>query len=408
MKTASRRLVRFSQNLTGITGVATLALAAWAPAAHAQSSYTLNTLSGAFTSDHALRIDTQNRVLGGQTYLVGYEPSPYWFGLPSPIYGQRVAQWAQPFLGGTVSPTYPVGRSGYMTGASPDGNKILLTQVVNSLFDRATKSIQTLPSTLGYVMDVNNAGTVVGTLVVPPVLDVPLPPASENNPDTNKAAMVWTSGAIASLPMGAYTSAGTVALNASGVVVGAVYCAPSRQFTRAARWNNGVLEVLEEQPGRGSLALDVSDAGHVLVKRWDVRIVPSTQPGTGEPYDRIDQINEVYGVFHQGAYAQIVSTIPGYGMVGTARQVNASGAVIGTVLPDAPILNGKAQPPRAFLWQGGQMQDLTALAASKGVKLPAGTVLSVVVALNDQGSLVAGFEHPSTKRQTYVRLQAKP
>lgn len=373
--------------------------------AQAQSAYTMTTLSGSFSSDEALTLDTKNRVLGTLTLKVGWRSNDYWWGLPEADYDNFMGQWAQPLFGSTVSATQLSKVPGFLAAASPSGDQLIADGP--GLYDRVTKTFQPLPVEIGYPRDVNNVGTVIAGK------DRPTPPgepvADANNPHAWASALVWTRGqAVVTLPTGGFTGAHANAINSAGVIAGTVYKAPSKANMRAARWVKGALEVLDNEPGKVSLARDISDAGHILITKWTPQITPvPSEVSPGGVYDRIDHVDPIHGVIYQGSFTQIVSTIPGYTTL-NARQVNASGTVIGTVFSDPPAPGGAYKTPRAYLWRNGLMQDLTTWVATKGVKLPTGAVLSVVVSINDQGSLVAGFEHPSTKKQTYVRLQAKP
>lgn len=375
-------------------------------AARAQSTYVMTTLSGSFSSDEPLKLDSQNRVLGTLQIKVGTRPNRYWWGLPEAVYAGFIGQWAQPIFGGTVSATQLSKQAGFLAAASANGDKLVADRI--GLYDRATKAFQVLPGALEYPLDVNNAGTVIGVRTSDPTPPGE-PVADANNPDAWRRALTWTPGqALLTLPTGGFTGADARAINNAGVIAGAVFKAPSMLNMRAARWVNGALEVLESEPGKVSWSLDIGDGGHILIEKATPQITPVPSEVTvGGIYNRIDLVNPIYGVMHQGNFTQIVSGIPGYSAV-TARQVNASGTVIGVVLSDPPPPGASYKTPRAYIWQNGQMQDLTTLVASKGVKLPAGAVLDNVVSINDQGSLVVGFQHPSTHKQIYVRLQAKP
>jgi probable HAF family extracellular repeat protein len=403
----SHRLLRRITSPSRIAVAAAIGLCAtvFSLAANAQSSYVVTTLSGSFSSDAELKLDSQNRVLGTLTLRAGYRPSNYWWGLPEAYYENYMGQWAQPILGTTVSATQLSKQAGYLAAASANGDRLIADRL--GLYDRATKTFRPVPSDITFTTDVNNAGTVIGVRTTDPT--PPGQPVSDaNNPDAWKRGLVWKPGQSAvTLPTGAFTGAEARAINTAGVIAGTVFKAPSKANMRAARWVDGTLEVLENEPGKVSVSLDISDGGHILITKLTPEITPVPSNQFDGFYNRIDLVNPIYGVIHQGTFTQIVSGITGYSGL-RARQVNASGTVIGTVYADPPPPGGTYKTPRAFIWKDGQMQDLTTLVTSKGAKLPAGTVLSVVVSINDQGSLVAGFEHPSTKKQTYVRLQAKP
>jgi len=262
-----------------------------------------------------LKLDSQNRVLGTLHLLASYRPNNYWWGLPEACFQSHMGQWAQPFLGTTVSATQLSKQAGFLAAASPSGDKLVADRL--GLYDRATEVFQIIPGGM-HPTDANNSGTVIGVISNDPT--PPGEPVSDsNNPSAWTRALTCTPGqSVITLPTGNFTGAGAYAINNSGVIVGAIY--------------------KDKAPS----------------------------------------------------------------------QVNASGTVIGIVYAEPPPPGGTYKSPRAYIWQNGQMQDLTTLVASKGVKLPAGTVLNNVVSINDQGSLVVGFEHPSTEKQTYVRLQAKP
>ncbi|MFT3858067.1 MAG: hypothetical protein QM742_11420 [Aquabacterium sp.] len=168
-------------------------------AARAQSSYVMTTLSGSFSSDAPLKLDSQNRVLGTLTLKVGSRPSPYWWGLPEPVYDNFMGQWAQPIFGSTVSATQLSKQAGYLAAASPNGDKLVADRL--GLYDRATKAFQVLPGGM-YPTDVNNGGTVIGVRSTDPIPPGE-PVADSNNPDAWKRGLAWTPGqALVTLPAG--------------------------------------------------------------------------------------------------------------------------------------------------------------------------------------------------------------
>jgi hypothetical protein len=370
------------------------------PVAQAQSAYILTTLKiPSPSTDERLNIDTSSRVTGTVTLLAGFRSDSALAGLPGPYYKNYMGQWAVSTAGATVSHTKVSNTSGFLYCASPDGSKLVSEA---GLYDRAANKFQTMP--LAYASGVNNAGKVVG------IGSVSAPAGAQvdaNNSDAYARATTWSPGQAATtlLTNAQFPGARAFGVNNAGVVAGAVYGAQSTLNTRAARWVNGVLEVLENQPGKGSLALDVSDGGQVLMLGWDTQVVRVPLSDT-QFFDRVDQINTVFGVFANGAYTPIVSNMAGY-TVYSARGINSAGTVIGVLGPDQSA-GSTATTRRAYIWQNGLMRDLTTLVASKGVKLPTGAVLNNVVAINDQGSLVAAYNNPKTQAPVYVRLQAKP
>jgi hypothetical protein len=368
--------------------------------AHAQSAYTLTTLKmPSESSDRRLNIDTKSRVTGTVTLLAGFRSDSALGGFPGPYYNNYMGQWAVSTAGTTVSYAKVSSTPGFLYCASPDGNKLVSEA---GLYDRTTNKFQAMP--LAYASDVNNAGKVVG------IDSVNAPAGAQvdsNNIDAYARAKTWSPGQAATtlVTNAQFPGARAFGVNNAGVVAGVVYGAQSTLNTRAARWVNGVLEVLENQPGKGSLALDVSDGGQVLIMGWDTQVV-RVPLSDNQFFDRVDQINTVFGVFANGAYTPIVSNVVGY-TVYNARGINSSGTVVGVLGPDLSA-GSTATTRRAYIWQNGLMRDLTTLVASKGVKLPTGAVLSNVVAINDQGSVVAAYNNPKTQAPVYVRLQAKP
>jgi uncharacterized membrane protein len=376
----------------------------------AQSSYTLTTLkpgflqSGLGSSDERMFIDAKNRVLGNITMTGGWRSDPALGGLPAPYSVSYIAQWAVPASGTSVTSTKLNAKQGYLRLASPDGDKIVGEA---GFLDRAVNKFQAMaPAT---PMDLNNATQMAGVYWLAPPAGVNV---DANHSAAWSRAAVWVQGKEpTTLPVGEqFVGASAWALNDTGTVVGTVYGEHSRLNMRAARWVNGVLEVLDQQPNKGSSAIDVNNAGQVLLMQWDTQVMPVQVPGIGL-YERVDFVNDSYAVLQNGVLKPIVASLKGY-KVFSARAINATGTVIGVMGTDFPAgvdpSTVARKPLRAFLWKDGVMSDLTTLVATKGVKLPAGAILQNIVAINDQGSLVAMYENPQNQRYVYVRLLAKP
>jgi hypothetical protein len=149
-----------------------------------------------------------------------------------------------------------------------------------------------------------------------------------------------------------------------------------------ALWVNGRLQVIDRKQGR---AIGVNQAGQVLLQR----------------------ANKVYSVWFNGQETAVAPLVNGEVVVPHA--INASGVVVGrSGLPagNYPDVDGYRNG-KAFIWRNGVSSNLNQWVASKGLKLPSGSVLEDALDINDAGSIVAVLKSSGGTRSV-VRLQAKP
>lgn len=381
----------------------------------AQSAYTLNTLKPNFLqqalpADAPLHIDAKNRVYGTGSFYLGISFDTGGLLVPFiPVYKDYIVQWAVPSLGTTVSATKLSNTRQQLRAMSPNANTFITSETNYSeerIWDRATnKPVQpgVLRDELGFERILNDFEAINLVGQVTGNLSTWLADESRDR----YISYIWTPGQATATRLArapAFDHTRAWAINASGTVVGSVYAqAKASEVTqqRAARWVNGTLEILDEQPNKTTIAIDINDAGHILL--WNFEQIPGS--------------SGYYSVMQNGVTTAIVPTA-GY-IVWEAKAINASGTVIGTLAP-LPAANatpvsytGSYNSParidssrRAFIWKNGVMTDLTTWVTSKGVKLPAGIALNKAIDLNDQGSIVAGYQNG--KSFVFVRLLAKP
>jgi hypothetical protein len=397
-----------------------LALGLCALGAQAQSGYTLNTLkaSNSLGARPAL-LDDKNNALGTAQYYDGYGllafgasgiPTFGGFGF---IYVPEPSKWAAS-TSATVTPTRLVkGARQALLAASPDGSKLL---TFSGLYEASTgKLISYLPnrgSGEPYVLSdfasprrVSNDGRVAASLEIF---------SSEPFVPSVKRAGVLQGVPLSSrvLPWGNNLSAAAGTVSPTGVIGGMVV-EPQTEFQRAAIWVNEQLTVLDTQPNRGSAVQRINAAGEVLM----CTLQGSSNVITNEVGSYIQTVyrNPVHVVWRNGVERVIQPLVPGE--VASALAINASGTVVGRSGPASPPAYQAYTPQecigtagagtRAFIWRDGVTTDLSTWVTSKGVRLPAGSVLVDAYEINDQGSILAVLR-ASNGTTSNVRLTAKP
>lgn len=379
-----------------------VAACACATAAQAQSSYSLTVLKPpskgtVYLPEMLLPYEAQHWMINASDQVVAtvrdvtsYTYSILFFFIPMPVYDNYVNRWPAG-TGASVSGSRLISGRNSLLAASGTGKKLVLK---SGLYDLAAgKALGALPVDLGTAVAVNDSGVVVS-----------------NYPQ------LWSQGQAS----GQFLSPGpgrfgeALAINASGLVAGAVVNS-SNYLQQAAVWSNGAWQVLPEVAGISSLVTQVNDKGQMVVVRApQVDCVDTTEIRGCKMGPRSVYLREPNGV---------ETAVLG---AGDARRLgrmllNNAGVVVGcqsSPTTQVPVVNGfsRLSPAldqsscldggRAYIWQKGVLSDLTTYVSSKGVKLPAGAVLTDVVAINDKGSLVAQMNVGTTK--SLVRLTAKP
>jgi hypothetical protein len=393
-------------------------------AAQAQRSYTLTVLKPGSSGKEMGRqyfIDAQNRVYGSTEYFTGLisQTIPFFGNLPfvSGTYKFFPTRWAAS-TAASVSASKLSGATELIDVAAGGAKRIQTGILGPVVVDTATGAQQTLAATeggerlvvygIGHEVGVNNLGWAAGQ--VKTILGIP----PNGLYDTGDMAVLWKPGQKGVyLPTAAgYIAAHAYLINDQGVVAGTVYeGVPDNNrtvVTRTVRWVNGVPEVLDTRPSHTSTPMVLNNAGQILQcgASYENKVVV-------DPYSNYTGLTAVQGpseceILSAGASIKIAGT-PGRYM--WALAMNGSGTVVGAEYTDLNWLGdfAGAGGGRAVIWTNGVMQDLTALVTSKGVRLPTGvSALTVALAINDSGSIVAAYPDPKTKRPVIVRLQAQP
>lgn len=375
-----------------------------ATAAQAQSSYSLTVLKppskgGVYLPDMLVAPDTQHWMINAGDQVVAtvsdvtkYTYSILTFFTPQPVFDDYVYRWPAG-TGTSVSGSRLTSSRNALLAASGTGKKLVLK---SGLYDLAAgKALAALPVDLGKAVAVNDSGVVV------------------SGPSFSQR---WSQGQASGqlLPSGTGRFGEARAINASGLVAGAVVNS-SNYLQQAAVWSNGTLQVLPEVAGISSLVTQVNDKGQMVVMRApQVDCVDTTEIRGCKMGPRSVYLREPNGV---------ETAVLGAGDERRLGRMllNNAGVVVGcqsSPTTQVPVVNGfsRLSPAldqsscldggRAYIWQKGVLSDLTTYVTSKGVKLPAGAVLTDVVAINDKGSLVAQMNVGTTK--SLVRLTAKP
>lgn len=358
-----------------------------APAALAQSSYALTKLSAPFLGQaNAIgQIDSQNRVTASVGYLSGFNLAAIFGGSPSDqwAYSMFVSRWPAS-TATSVSPAKVLAQPDHFGGQSRDGSKVLLQSDGHIYYDsvrrlRVSVPPPTTPFGSWTVRGIRDDGAMVGQAHNPPA--TPLGGSTWH-------PLYWAPGGASpvALPFDpAYHSASAHLINARGDVAGEAQEAGSN-LGRAALWRaSGTMQVLDLTPGMASRTVALTDTGDVLVLSY--------RPGDGQNF---------FTVVRDGVTRQVAP--PNQEDMLTAYDMNASATVVGTLAP-RQVFDG--QQNRAFIWKDGVLSDLTAWVKARGLRLPAGAVISAAWSINAEGSILAMMREADGKA-SMVRLTARP
>lgn len=368
----------------------------------AQSAYTLTTLKSPTSSGMvATDMDNTGKVVG-HTFdqvlviagsIVFGSRLEYWPRIratswsatrSSTITGVRGASKYGPIktnqAGMTVGQTTTAGTGsvfGYIKPALEKGGTVTLLDKEGILQDGYTR-----------IGGINLQGKAVAT-----VKFMRAPSSQAFTPSTSRDAVVLTPGGTTPLDRAGHYSATGNGINDTGQVVGSVL--PRGGAIRAATWVNGKITQLGED---FTEAIAINNAGQILV----VKNALST---------RIDENDNVQLATTEGPMPGSAAlwlgsqTTP----IGTEQQV-----VKPTAMNNAGTVVGCADGV-SFIWKNGVMLDLLKEVTSKGVKLPAGSIIDCPVTINDGGSIVtsvlylASTSGPyATYKREWIRLNATP
>jgi hypothetical protein len=394
------------------SGALSLLLALGAAASLAQSSYQLTVLKAPPTgwilppddspAGTGWVIDSSDRVVSQVTDVSRYVLKYLGF---TPEYQDYAYRWpasTATSVGGSRLYSKPAN----LFGVTPNGQRIAVYAGGNLVYDTVSgKSVGAFPAELFPVFFMNDQGAVVGHIVTTP--------ADFQATGARSLAATWSLGStLQALRAPGFGSTYAWAINASGVVGGSVQESVN-PILHAALWVNGQVQVLPEQNGHASAVVGLNDKGQALIRRAPVQsCVVLPESGNVACY----LSGETVVLRDNGVETGLLAA-------GDARHLgrlllNNAGAVVGRIQNGAaPDTTGQIDPgsnngvsstevPRTFIWQQGVLSDLTVWVASKGAKLPAGAVLTDVLAINSKGSLVAIMR--ASGQDSYVRLTAKP
>lgn len=372
---------------------------------HAQTSYSLSVLKPpgnlSLSPFGRWAIDDQNAVTTTTYWVAGFNLNPFGLAPLGPVLKTFITRWL-PSTASSVSAgkLYAQPVSSGVLGVSPDGTKVAMS---GSYYDTVTrKETQLVALNGGSVSSFNNSGVGAAELRIDPA---PGSSASTYQPGT------WRIGdGYQALPQGGFVIGGTWAINARSDVVGWLRDEQGRYS--GAMWLDGQLQVVAPLPGQSADVWAINDAGQAVVRRWASACVPSVR-ATGY-LDCNDGLKQ-YALRQPDGSERPIEPAAGQA-IGLVR-LTAQGDVLGCMVPpgEPDAQTGYAlRPPecsnakaRAFIWSGGTMQDLTAVARAKGAKLPTGAVLTDVLAANARGSFVARMLAADGKTVSFVRLTAK-
>ena len=413
--TNHRTLTRY-RNLRPVLSLALgLALSWTSHVVCAQSSYVMTVLkSPSARPVKGVAIDPQNRVLGSAEYLASLNV----FGFQ---YVDRAVRWPASTLT-SVSPSKLAadGQTGRLSAASADGSKIIVAMGSGMIYDANT----------GRLLDgFNPAPTIIGSPETtywnrPKITNAAKVVANYGRSSGQEDGRigVWVADGSSkvgtSLPFYPYVGAYSGGVTGQGTVLGAVY-AQDVPVARAAIWVDGVLQVIDSQSARGSVAVASNQTGQVLLSTAPLTVRIYVDEALGQTFKNI-----VYGapsavVSFNGVETPIKTVNANEVTVPLA--MNASGVVVGRMGQAGQDLSYSNsghidhilypaiadKTARAFIWRNGVTSDLTAWVAAKGAKLPTGAVLTDAVAINDSGSIVATMRS-AAGAFSVVRLTAKP
>jgi hypothetical protein len=338
--------------------------------AHAQSGFTVNTLTGAFyPNDQSERLDNDNKAYGN---LPRFVLSAYLAGLivdnQRPGYVQRSAVWPVSTAANVAAANRFSSAAGMSTHAVSDNG------VWQGLFDynssgpkRANGTTITSAATVsgkGRPLDINNQGYMVGYVYE----------------GGREVGHHWPTAQGVPLDCGGCISnALPVAVNNQGVVLGwgSYRDTPdSAAYNTPVLWRNGAVTWRgnSTQFGINAWGVAINDAGTLVVNSHDRAVI--------------------YTVSAAGTVLQL----PVQAGRAVARDINAAGVVV-----------GKAND-RAALWINGQQLDLAAYLAAKGVSQANTWQWLDIYDINDKGSMLVHYRLPTDTATTIrkARLTAKP
>jgi hypothetical protein len=340
-------------------------------AAHAQSGYTVNTLTGMIGGSYTEYLDNSDIAYGNlprftlSGYLVGS------IGGPADDTSPRSAKWATS-TAATVSASNRFPLSTYMSTQAVSDNGVW--QGLWSTYDSTTKrangtNITNAPSVnrvLGSyrysatIRDINNLGQMVGT----------------QYEQSYYKPYYWASNQGVRLDCGGCDTAVPLTINNRGEIGGWIRTSnnPAGTFaTVPAIWRNGSVawtgdpRVLSEY----AMGVAMNDAGTLVVQA----------PGAKRSYT----VSAAGTVLQLSPQASDV----------VAKDINAAGVVVGAV------------DGRAVMWVNGQQIDLAAHLASKGVSQANTWQWTMAYDINDKGSMLVYYRDAQGKVGK-ARLTAKP
>lgn len=343
--------------------------------AHAQSGYTVNTLTGSAGGNWGEQyLDNSNIAYGNlpRFTLTGYLVGS--IGGPADSTSPRSAKWATS-TAATVSASSRFPLSTYMStqAVSDDG----VWQGLWSTYDSTTKrakgtTISDAPSvnrTLNgsrysaNIRDINNLGQMVGTQYE----------LQRDQP------YYWASNQGVRLDCPACTSAAPLTINNRGEIGG--WLKRDNNPTGfdsivPAIWRNGTVAWTGDPQvfGENAIGVSMNDAGTLVVQA----LVGSTRRSY-----TVTSTGTVLPLSPQAADVM-------------ARDINAAGVVVGSA------------DGRAVMWVNGQPVDLAAHLASKGVSQANTWQWLSIFDINDKGSMLVNYRLPGETTLRQARLTAKP
>lgn len=340
--------------------------------AAAQSSFTVSTLKPTATGATMFPscINERDEVFGNADY---YKRTVFSFSPPGfvKLYDEYAAKWATT-AAATVSPT----KADTKAGEAQYGPRCGRLHNGVRLVDPVTAKVTTLPAAMSFGPP-NDAGT--------QVLQWGL----------GTGTTYWTpSKGVQSLAAPGYQQPYGAALNNVGDVVGSVQVGSTNVY-KAALWVGGTqFQLVSPSFGDSTSGVAINDARQLLI---------STQVLVQEGTDTLRVAK--LAVWDQGVLKPLLA--PGDGRYAKQGVINNKGTVTASVGQE-PLPNVYAPPDmRAVIWQNGVLSDLTAYVNARGAKLPAGTVVEAVLAMNDKGSMLAVLR-TETLQYSVVRFTAKP
>jgi hypothetical protein len=382
-----------------------------ATAVQAQSSYTLTTLKTANNVEgQPMVLDSQNNVVGAAPYYAGLgsvtqgKLGVRLLGTFGMLYNLAPARWPAS-TAASVMPTRLGRLTGMPTAISPNGSKFAMGADV---YDSATgKLVYAQPTVATPTVDgfpVSQLESVGrhrllddGSLV--------LNFARETNEGVVAGFGLWSGSANGRALLMQPVSQGRVlaltATSANEVAGWASQAGDDR--VHAAYWSSGQLQVLDTRPDRSTVTMRTALGLRLICEQPLTRPSPSYLDG-GRPF-----------VIGGGVVSDIAPLNPGE--LVSARGLNNQGFVVGASGPQVTASQVAPQSvacsdttpksSRAIIWQYGKTHDLNEWVASRGLKLPAGSVLAEALDINAQNSILAVLR-AANGSLSYVRLTAQP